>query len=361
MKFTDKKTAVILFNLGGPDRLSSVQNFLFNLFNDKAIISLPQPFRFFLAKLISKKRAAKARKIYEQIGGRSPLLDITNSQAHALELELSFFGNFKVFVVMRYFNPRARDVVEKVKDYDPSQIILLPLYPQFSSATSDSSVKEFTEKLSIFARRISKKIPIKTVCCYPTEPDFIRAHSLLVKQTISKFYDKNLEKFRFLFSAHGLPQKMIDAGDPYVFHVTETANQIVKNLSENFEKIDFRICYQSKVGPLKWTAPSLEHEIKRAILDKKIPVILPVSFVSDHSETLVELDIQYKKLAMKFGAKDYLRVPALNVDGHFIKALSEICKAVSLNSDSRIFSGKKMQRICPKKFKLCPNFNGCGV
>jgi protoporphyrin/coproporphyrin ferrochelatase len=371
MKSLNKKTAVVLFNLGGPDKLESVEPFLFNLFNDKAIISLPQPFRFFLAKLISKRRTPKAQKIYQKIGGKSPLLEITESQAHALEVELSFIGNFKVFVAMRYFNPFASEVIKKVKDYDPSHIILLPLYPQFSSATSDSSLKEFVEKLSAEAKNFNQNISLKTVCCYPSEPDFIKSHALLIKQTILKFYDGNLDKFRFLFSAHGLPQKLIDAGDPYVFQVTETTNQIVKNFAENIEnsegksaaeiikKIDFKICYQSKVGPLKWTSPSLEHEIRKVVLDKKIPVIIPVAFVSDHSETLVELDIDYKEMAEKLGAKNYLRVPALNIDGHFIKALLEICKEVSNNSDSIIFSGTKAHRICPKKFKLCPNFNDC--
>lgn len=356
MKNLDKKTAVVLFNLGGPDKLEAVQPFLFNLFNDKAIISWPQPFRFLLAKLISSRRAKKAQKIYAQIGGKSPIVNITASQAHALERELSFFGNFKTFVVMRYWHPMSKEVIKEIEKYDPQQVILLPLYPQFSSSTSASSIEDF---LSNF----DKEVPAKIVCCYPEEANFIKSHALLIKQTIAKFYKQNLEEFRFLFSAHGLPQKLINAGDPYVLHVTKTTKKIVENLAEFFgenEKIDFQICYQSKVGPLQWTSPSLEHELRRAILDKKIPVIVPVSFVSDHSETLVELDIDYKNLAKILGAKNYLRVPALNVDGHFIKALSEICKAVD-SQNSEFFSGKKTPRICPKKFKFCPNPNPCAV
>lgn len=356
MKNFNKKTAVVLFNLGGPDKLESVEPFLFNLFNDKAIISLPQPFRFFLAKLISKRRVKKAQNIYSKIGGKSPLLEITLSQAHALERELSFLGDFKVFVAMRYWKPLSAEVAKKVMEYDPSQIILLPLYPQFSSATSDSSLKEFTQKLD-------KEIPTKTICCYPTEPEFIKSHALLIKQTIMKSYDGNLAKFRFLFSAHGLPQKLINAGDPYVFQVNETTNKIVKNLAEllaiDEKEIDFQVCYQSKVGPLQWTSPSLDHEIRRVALDKKIPVIVPVAFVSDHSETLVELDIDYKDLAQSLGIKNYLRVPSLNIEGHFVKALVELCKNASLDSESQIFSGQKTGRICPKKFILCPNKNPC--
>jgi ferrochelatase len=363
MKVFDKKTAIILFNLGGPDSLKSVQPFLFNLFNDAAIISLPQPLRFFFAKLISTKRAKKAQKIYAQIGGRSPLLNISLSQAYALERELSFFGNFKVFVAMRYWRPRASEVIKEIKKYDPNQLILLPLYPQFSSATSNSSLQEFIKKYLFQRQKNDKKITTKIVCCYPAEPAFIKAHSFLIKQTISKVCEKNLSRFRFLFSAHGLPQKLINAGDPYVFQVTETAKKIVKNLAEIFliheEEIDFQICYQSKVGCLQWTSPSLDYELRRVALDKKIPVVVPISFVSDHAETLVELDIDYKNLAQGLGIKNYFRVPALNLDGHFIKSLVEICKAVDSNNESQIFSGQKSERICPKSFKFCLNQNHC--
>lgn len=357
MKNLNKKTAVILFNLGGPDKISSVKPFLFNLFNDKAIIGLPQPFRFFLAKLISSKREEKAQKIYSQIGGKSPLLDITISQAHALERELSFIGNFKVFVSMRYWQPFAQETIKKINEYNPSQIILLPLYPQFSSSTSGSSLKDF------FLRYNNEKVTTKIACCYPTQPDFIMAHALLIKQTLNKFYDKDLSEFRFLFSAHGLPQKLINAGDPYVFQVTKTTEKIVNNLAELLkvepQKINFRICYQSKVGPLKWTSPSLDYEVRRVAMDQKIPVIIPVAFVSDHSETLVELDIDYKKLAQSLGVKNYLRVPALNIEGHFIKSLFEICKTLDSSEESGFFSGQKTERICPKNFKLCLNPNPC--
>ncbi len=371
MKNFDKKTAVVLFNLGGPDNLRSVQNFLFNLFNDKAIINLPQPLRFFLAKFIASRRAEKAQKIYAQIGGKSPLLEISQSQADALERELSFAGDFKVFVVMRYWHPRANEVVEKILEYGPNQAILLPLYPQFSSTTSASSIKEFIQNFSSELRNKNQDIVTKIVCCYPTEPEFIKSHSLLLKHTVMKLYDGDLKKFRFLFSAHGLPMKVINAGDPYVFQVGETADKIVKNLAELMaltekksaeeiaKEIDFHICYQSKVGPLAWTGPSLEQEIGRVALDKKIPVIVPVSFVSDHSETLVELDIDYKKIAQNLGIKNYLRVPSLNLDGHFIKALAEICKSVNLQTDQQFFSAREANRICPKKFTLCPNSNPC--
>jgi len=271
---TGKKTAVVLFNLGGPNNLDAVEPFLFNLFNDPAIIDLPQPLRFFLAKLISKRRKKKAQKIYAQIGGKSPLLEITNSQAHALEQELSFAGNFKVFTSMRYWHPFAQEVIADILQYAPDKIILLPLYPQFSISTSGSSMQDFLQRFP------DKDLPIKKVCCYSLEEDFINAHANLIKKTLVKIPNEN---FRLLFSAHGLPQKIIDRGDPYVFQVESSSKAIVERLLEIMkaeEKIDFAICYQSKVGPLKWTSPSLDFEIRRCALDNKIPVVVPIAFVS---------------------------------------------------------------------------------
>lgn len=352
-----KKTAIILFNLGGPDKPESVRSFLFNLFNDKAIISLPQPFRFLLAKLISARRDKKAQKIYAQIGGKSPLFEITTSQAHSLEKKLSFFGGFKVFVCMRYWRPFSNEVIKKVADYNPDEIILLPLYPQFSSSTSGSSFEDFAKKISANKNKLNKNLVIKKVCCYPIEPEFIMSHAKLLKQEIAKLNGD----FRILFSAHGLPQKLINQGDPYVFQIEKTAQNVIDKLSEllkneNFirEKLDYKICYQSKVGPLQWTSPSLDHEIRRAALDKKNVAIVPVAFVSDHCETLVELDIDYKKLAKKLGIAQYLRVPSLNIDGHFMNSLVEICKEVS-KQNAVIFSGCDKKRICDKKLRLCPN------
>ncbi len=346
-----KKTAVILLNLGGPDKLSSVKPFLFNLFNDKAIISLPQPFRFLLAKLISSRRAHKAQKIYEQIGGKSPLLEITRAQADSLNRELSFFGEFKVFVSMRYWHPMSKQVVAEVLDYNPKQVILLPLYPQFSTSTTESSLTDFVSQL----RLQRSDIVIKQVCCYKDDPQFVLSHANLIKNSLQKFADKKMDEFRFLFSAHGLPQKLIDQGDPYVFQVEQSTKAIVKILQKTLDEknIDFKVCYQSKVGPLQWTSPSLDHEIRRAALDKKNVVIVPISFVSEHSETLVELDIDYKKLAEDLAIKHYVRVPALNLDGHFIKSLTQICRSVA-SQDGTWFSGGQTKLTCSPECLRCP-------
>lgn len=353
-----KKIAIVLFNLGGPDKLSSVKPFLFNLFNDKAIISLPQPLRFLLAKFISSRREKKSQNIYKQIGGKSPILDISEAQAHALEKELSFFGDFKVFVSMRYWHPMSKQVIENILSHQPERLILLPLYPQFSTTTTGSSFVDFIEKFDIAQKKYGIEIPIQQVCCYFEEPNFILSHAKLLKQTIGKYYD-NLADLRFLFSAHGLPQKVIDKGDPYVFQVERTTIKIVEAFQELLRKeghkptkLDTKVCYQSKVGPLQWTGPSLEHEIRRCALDKKIPVIIPVAFVSEHSETLVELDIDYYNLAKKLGIPDYLRVPALNSDGHFIQSLVEICKKASSRGKEK-FSGCEEKKSCSNGLKQC--------
>lgn len=359
----NKKTAVILFNLGGPTNSEEVRPFLFNLFNDKAIIGLPQPLRFLLAKLISGRREKKAQKIYSLIGGKSPLLDLTMLQADSLEKELSFFGEFKVFVVMRYNKPFAVDVVKNVLDYNPKETILLPLYPQFSTTTTESSIKDWTSKFFKECQKRQQEIKMKVICCYPNDADFVKSHSLLIKQTLMQNDNPEIAKIRLLFSAHGLPQKVINAGDPYVFQVELTSQEVVKNLAQvlavDQEKIDFEVCYQSKVGPLEWTKPSLETSLKKAILDDKIPVIIPIAFVSEHSETLVELDIEYKEMAQHMGAKSYIRVPALNSDGNFVKSLTEICKTVARDQVNSCFTGKQKDRICPKKWQKCPNFNFC--
>lgn len=353
------KTCVVLFNLGGPDKIDSVEPFLFNLFNDKAIISIPQPFRYLLAKLISSRRKNKAQEIYRHIGGKSPLLDITLSQADSLERELSFHGNYKIFTIMRYWHPLATEVVKKINEYNPDEIVLLPLYPQFSSTTTASSIKDFADNFT------NNKIPIKIICCYPEQQDFIKSHTSNINQILKQIPDDSLKNIRLLFSAHGLPQKVIDKGDPYVFQVESTVKKVIESLVElkrtddslTSNKFDYSICYQSKVGPLKWTSPSLEQELRRVALDKKIPIIIPIAFVSDHSETLVELDIEYKKFSTELGIEKYYRAPSLNIERNYIAGLSKMVLAASKNNSSAIFCGTDGKRICPKKLKLCPNPN----
>lgn len=320
------KKAVILFNLGGPDSLSAVEPFLFNLFHDKNIITLPNPLRFFLAKLISKKRAPIAAEIYKQIGGKSPILEETSRQAEALENVLNRHCDeagvnndvYKTFISMRYWHPFSSETIEKVKEFAPDEIILLPLYPQFSTTTSKSSMDDWLKN----SRKYALNANVKTICSYHREENYISAHVEEIKKCLSKISEN--EKFRILFSAHGLPEKIIKAGDPYQKQVEENAALIAEKLG--IKNLDWSVCYQSRVGRLKWIEPSTEDEIKRAGSDGISIVIVPIAFVSEHSETLVELDIEYKHLAEKSGVKKYLRVPTLGVNENFIKSLVNVCK-----------------------------------
>jgi ferrochelatase len=336
------KKAIILFNLGGPDSPKAVEPFLFNLFNDPAIISLPWILRYPIAKLISKRRAPIATAIYAEMGGKSPILQETQAQAKAIEKSLGAEKDeYKCFIVMRCWHPRAGEVVKQVKNFNPEQVILLPLYPQYSNATSGSSIKEWL----YICKKENFIAETKTICCYPTEKDFILSYVNLIKKKINL---NNLSKTILIFSAHGLPENKIKQGDPYQWQVEQTANSLVKKLS--IKNLNYILSYQSRVGPLKWIGPSTETVIKEEAQKNKIIIVVPIAFVSEHSETLVELDIEYKKLAVENGSKDYMRVPAVTINQDFINSLK-----TSIISASRgdIFTSSIK---CPKKFKKCPRF-----
>ena len=338
------KKAVILFNLGGPDKLENVEPFLFNLFNDPAILNLPSFFRYPLAKLIANRRAPTAKKIYSELGGSSPILKLTKEQATALELKLNetdSASEYKCFIVMRCWHPRAENVIKDVINYNPDEIILMPLYPQFSAATSGSSIKEWND----VCLKNNFNVKTSTICCYPTDENFVQAHKDEIIKKIN-----NLENFKLIFSAHGLPEKNIKKGDPYQWQVEQSVAKIVKAL--NIENLDWILSYQSRVGPLKWIGPSTEDIIIENSKLKKHIVLVPIAFVSEHSETLVELDIEYKELAYKNGCKNYLRVPALGTNTNYIKAMSDLI----INKKEYDFNGRlfppKIQ--CPNEFKKCP-------
>ena len=333
------KKAVILFNLGGPDKLESVEPFLFNLFNDPAIISIPSFLRYPLAKFISKRRTPVAKNIYREMGNKSPILELTKQQAKSLENNLLKKGNYKCFVVMRCWHPRASDILKEVKKYNPEEIILLPLYPQFSATTSGSSISEWNK----LCQKDNYKIKTKIICCYPTEKNFIIAHVHLIKKILLSVENSN---FKLSFSAHGLPENKIKKGDPYQWQVEETVKEIMLKL--NNKNLDYVISYQSRVGPLKWIGPSTEEEITKSSKEKKSIIIVPIAFVSEHSETLVELDIEYKKLANNNGCSSYRRVPALGINENFIKGLTELI----LQPQKR--GNFTSSVICPNKFVKCP-------
>ena len=333
------KKAVILFNLGGPDKQESVEPFLFNLFNDPAIINIPSIFRYPLAKFISKKRAPIAKNIYKEIRNKSPILELTQDQAKSLENNLSKKGDYKCFVVMRYWHPRALDVIKKVREYNPEEIILLPLYPQYSASTSGSSINEWGD----LCKKENYYVKTKTICCYPTENNFIASHISLIKKTLKVIEDNN---FKLIFSAHGLPKSKIKKGDPYQWQVEETVKKIMSNL-EN-KNLNYVISYQSRAGPLEWIGPSTNEVIIKYSKEKRGIVIVPIAFVSEHSETLVELDIEYKKLAEKNGCSFYKRVPALGIEKNFIKGLAELV----LKQETR--GNFVSPLMCPNKYVKCP-------
>ena len=333
------KKAVILFNLGGPDKLESVEPFLFNLFNDPAIISIPSIFRYPLAKFISKRRTPIAKNIYKEIGNKSPILELTQEQAKSLENNLLKKDDYKCFVVMRCWHPRASDVIKKVREYNPEEIILLPLYPQFSASTSGSSINEWKD----LCKKENYKVKTKTICCYPTESNFIASHVSLIKKTLQNIENNN---FKLIFSAHGLPESKIKKGDPYQWHVEETVKEIMYKLKT--ENLDHAISYQSRVGPMKWIGPSTDSEIIKYSKEKKGIVIVPVAFVSEHSETLVELDIKYKKLAEKNSCIFYKRTPALGIEENFIKGLTKLVLQPEIRGN---FVSSIM---CPNKYVKCP-------
>lgn len=339
------KIAVVLFNLGGPDRPESVQPFLFNLFSDRAIIGLPNPFRWLVARLISARRAGKARAIYAAMGGGSPILPNTIAQARELETSLRDLGDVRCFPVMRYWHPFTSEVVRDVAAFVPDRIVLLPLYPQYSTTTTASSKKAWDEA----ARAKGLSVPTSFACCYPRQPGFVAA----IADLIGAHYDaaKAHGKPRVLFSAHGLPKKIVAQGDPYQVQVEMTVASVVARLA--IDGLDHVVCYQSRVGPLEWIGPSTEEEIARAAADKVPVVVVPVAFVSEHSETLVELDIEYRERASELGVPYYSRVPTVSTHPDFIRGLGEVVRSF-VRGSARAGAGDGGARLCPGECGKCP-------
>lgn len=337
------RVAVVLFNLGGPSSLEGVEPFLFNLFNDPAIIRVPNPFRWLLAKLISRRRAPVAREIYAKLGGSSPILGQTYNQSSALSAALrgSSF-HFETFVAMRYTAPRAADIVEQVRRFRPNKIVLLPLYPQFSTTTSRSSLQEW----HAVAKGQGLKTPVSTVCCYPQNAGFISAQADLIAESIASL-PPNV-KFRLLFSAHGLPKKIVASGDPYQAQIEQTAAALAVALQR--VSLDWRVTYQSRVGPMAWIGPATDDEIKRAGAEGLGVVIAPIAFVSEHSETLVELDIEYAQLAAASGVAHYVRVPAVGTHPKFIEGLAGLVRDAAEVEGTRPGNGT---RVCPGTCNQC--------
>lgn len=343
------RLAVVVFNLGGPDSPEAVQPFLKNLFMDPAILPMPAPVRALLAWRISTKRAPITRAIYEHLGGKSPLLELTRAQGLALEKELVRSGvadEIKVFVAMRYWHPRARQVVAEVKDWAPDEVLLLPLYPQFSTTTSGSSINEWKREAT--AQKLIAQT--RSICCYPVLPGFVEAERALIEDALEACPKD--QPVRILFSAHGLPQSIVDGGDPYQSQVERSVGAIVEALGR--PDLDCRICYQSRVTRRPWLGPMTEDEIAEAGRDKVGIVIVPIAFVSEHSETLVELDIEYRELALEAGVPFFQRVPTPGVHEAFIGGLRDLVVQKAGQTGGSHVGTPGCHEACSEDFGRCP-------
>ncbi len=313
-----KKTGVILLNLGGPDSLDSVRPFLYNLFSDREIIKLgPSFFQKPIARLISILRSKKSKTMYSLIGGASPILEITGRQAVVLERFLNDQSEnggyeFKVFTGMRYWRPFIEDTVQLIKDSSITRCVALGLYPHYSKATTGSSFRELKRVLTHY------EIDCRYIKSWPEEPAYIESLKERIESALLEFGG---DCDQIIFSAHSLPVEFIESGDPYVDEILMTINCVKSMLPESLK---FHLSYQSRSGPVKWLEPPTEEIInKLANRGVKKALVVPISFVSDHIETLYEIDILYKDLAMKQGL-ELKRTESLNDHPLFIKALKDI-------------------------------------
>lgn len=333
-----RRIAIVLFNLGGPDKPAAVKPFLFNLFNDKNIIALPAPFRWALAKFIAMKRGPVAAHVYDQLGGGSPILPNTEAQAAALTQALTQApGNaedeVRVFIAMRYWHPFTEDTAQAVKDWGADEIVLLPLYPQFSTTTTASSQRVWQAT----ARKIGLTAPQRLICCYPDETGFVTAVANITQDALADASVRAPGKMpAIIFSAHGLPQKIVDKGDPYVAQVRATVAAIVAQLK--LPDGQWQVAFQSRVGPLQWVGPATDAVIESHAKAGKPIVVVPVAFVSEHSETLVELDIEYRQLAEMHGCPAYVRAPTVATHPDFIQGLAHLVRQ-SLTQAAPLQSG----------------------
>ena len=313
-----RRIAVVLFNLGGPNDQASVRPFLFNLFNDPAIIGLPGLIRTPLARLISSRREKSAQANYALMGGGSPLLPETRRQAEALTCVLSERlpgDDVQAFIAMRYWNPLTEETAAAVAAFAPDEIVLLPLYPQYSTTTTQSSLKRWNETYA--GPGVSR-----AVCCWPRAGGWIEAQAEAIA---AKLDEAGGRPVRILFSAHGIPEKLVTGkGDPYQEQVEMTVAAVMARLEAERGPLDHALCYQSRVGPLKWLGPSTPEAIEQAAADGVGVVVTPIAFVSEHIETLVELDIEYGELAHRLGVAPYLRAPAVGEHPAFIGALADV-------------------------------------
>jgi ferrochelatase len=311
------KTAVLLLQMGGPDSLDAVQPFLLNLFADRDIIRIgPAWLQPLIARFIVRRRAPKVEACYEKIGGRSPIRELTEAQATALEQKLGV--GYRCFVAMRYWHPTTIEALAAIRREGISRIVALSLYPHYSRATTGSSINELKRVLD----NSGLKFEVSYLDRFYDHPLYIGALAEKITEGLAGFHP--LADVEIMFSAHSLPQSFIDEGDPYLSHIEET----VRLVMERFADIPYHLAFQSRAGPVKWLEPSTEEMLKHlAAHGCKNLLMVPLSFVSDHIETLYEIDIQYAKEAWELGIANFRRIPSLNSSPAFIDCLAELVKA----------------------------------
>ncbi len=315
----DQDTAVILLNLGGPENLDQVEPYLVRLFSDRKLIRLPggpwlqKP----LARLLARRRAVKSRRYYEQIGGGSPLRYWSERQATALQQELG--EGWRTYILMRYADPRAQQVVQCLQQDGIRQALVLPLYPQFAEATSGSGIDDFQRAVS----ELFPELAYTVVPHWYDWPPYLDALAARVREGLEHFAKEHRDQVPLLFSAHAMPQKVIDRGDPYLSHVLATA----RGLLQRFTGREWYLGFQSRSGPVRWTGPALTtllDQLSRA--GQKDVLLVPLSFVSDHVETVYEIDRELQQEARRRGISNMVRCPALNDHRDFITALAVLVR-----------------------------------
>lgn len=322
MKASKEKIAVVLLQLGGPDKLESVEPFLYNLFCDPDIIDIPGAFLFrtTLAKIISSRRAPKVQELYKKIGNRSPIYKQTKLQANKLLEDLRNRGyNVDIHIAMRYWNPLTEEAVEAVVRSKPDRIILLPLYPHYCKATTGSSVNEWKR---VIRKKNLPDIPTTVVESYYDHPLYIDALVKRIRCALNRVPVADRQKVQIVFSAHGTPMKLVRDGDPYSHHIRATYERVVERGQFGLPHL---LCFQSKVGPQKWLTPSLTGTIERLGHEGATHLlVVPIAFVTDHIETLSEINIEAREEALKLGVKYYDMMPALLTEELFIRCLSDL-------------------------------------
>lgn len=322
METNSYKTAVVLLQLGGPDSLDAVEPFLYNLFCDPDIIDLPGAFLFRkpLARLISSKRAPKVQELYKRIGSRSPILPQTEIQAKALSRSLEASGvNADVLIAMRYWHPFTEDTVRQVVENGYQRIILLPLYPHYCKATTGSSLNEWSRCVM---RIGMPPVPTSIINSYYEHPLYIESLVEQIKIALERVPVEERNKVHLVFSAHGTPMKLVRDGDPYSHHIRATYERVVEKGAFG---LPHHLCFQSKVGPQKWLEPSLLGTIEDLAKEQvSHMIVIPVAFVTDHIETLSEINIEAKEEALKLGVRYFDMTPPLIDNKKFISCLADL-------------------------------------